>query len=61
VGTNPQVPLAQRLKRRHLLDVVKVEVLELEPVLEKYDPDESLGGDREAALVECHERDDVFC
>jgi hypothetical protein len=29
VGTNLQVPLAQRLERRHLLDVVRVEVLEL--------------------------------
>jgi hypothetical protein len=54
MGTHPQVPLAQCLERLHLLDVVWLEVLELQPVLEKHDPDEPPGGDREAALVKCH-------
>jgi hypothetical protein len=31
MGTNSEVPLAHRLERRHLLDVVRVEVLELGP------------------------------
>jgi hypothetical protein len=31
VGTDSQVSLAQHLERRHLLDVVRVEVLQLEP------------------------------
>jgi hypothetical protein len=34
VGTDPQVPLTQRLERRHLLDAVWVEVLKLKPVLD---------------------------
>jgi hypothetical protein len=33
VGSHAQVPLAQRLERRHLLDDVRVEVLKLQPVL----------------------------
>jgi hypothetical protein len=33
MSTNSQVPLAHRLERRHLLDVVRVEVLQLETVL----------------------------
>jgi hypothetical protein len=57
MGTNSQVPLAHGLKRRHLLDVVRVEMLQLEAVLEEASMDESPGGDREAALVEGHERD----
>jgi hypothetical protein len=31
VGTDSQVSLAQHLERCHLLDVVRVEVLQLEP------------------------------
>jgi hypothetical protein len=37
------------------LDVVRVEVLQLEPVHEEDVVDEPPGGDREAALVEGHE------
>jgi hypothetical protein len=37
------------------LDVVRVEVLELQPVREQHSSDESAGGDGEAALVEGHE------
>jgi hypothetical protein len=55
MGTNSQVPLAQRLEHRHLLDVVRVEVLQLEPVLVEDRSDEPLGGDGEAMLVEGHE------
>jgi hypothetical protein len=29
MGTNSQVPLAHRLERRHLLDAIRVEVLQL--------------------------------
>jgi hypothetical protein len=35
MGTYFQVPLAHRLECHHLLDAVRVEVLQLEPVLEK--------------------------
>jgi hypothetical protein len=38
------------------LDVVRVEVLELQPVREQHSSDEPDGGDGEAALVEGHER-----
>jgi hypothetical protein len=41
------------------LDVVRIEVLQLEPVLEEHRPDELPGGDGEAALVEGYELDDV--
>jgi hypothetical protein len=34
-GTDSQVPLAHHLERCHLLDVVRVEVLQLEAVLEE--------------------------
>jgi hypothetical protein len=33
MGTYPQVPLAHCLERRHLLDAVRVEVLQLEAIL----------------------------
>jgi hypothetical protein len=55
VGTDIEVPLAHRLERSHLLDVVRVEVLELQPILKQHPADESTGGDGEAALVEGHE------
>jgi hypothetical protein len=35
MGTYPQVSLAHHLERCHLLDVVRVEVLQLEAVLEE--------------------------
>jgi hypothetical protein len=57
MGTNSQVPHAHRLKRRLLLDVVRVELLQLEAVLEEDSTNEPPGGDGEAALVEGHERD----
>jgi hypothetical protein len=44
---------------RQQLDAVRVEVLQLEAILEEDPPDEPLGGDGEAALVEGHERDHV--
>jgi hypothetical protein len=56
MGIDSQVPLAHRLERRHLLDVVRVEVLQLKPVLEEDSADEPPDGDREAALMESHER-----
>jgi hypothetical protein len=39
-----------------LLDAVRVEVLELQPVREHHSLDEPTSGDGEAALVEGHER-----
>jgi hypothetical protein len=59
MDTYPQVPLAHRLERRHLLDVVWVEVLQLEAILEEDPPDEPPDGDGEAAFLEGHERDHV--
>jgi hypothetical protein len=35
MGTYPQVPLTRRLERRHLLDVVRVEMMQLKAVLEE--------------------------
>jgi hypothetical protein len=57
MGTDSQVPLAHHQEHHHLLDAVWVEMLQLEPVLEENSTDESPGGDREAALMEGHERD----
>jgi hypothetical protein len=54
MDTNSMVPLAHRFEHRRLLDVVRVEVLELKPVLEQHPADESLDGDGEAALMEGH-------
>jgi hypothetical protein len=59
MGTDSQVPLTQRLEHLHLLDVVRVEMLQLEPVLVEDHSDEPPGRDGEAALVEGHERDDI--
>jgi hypothetical protein len=56
MGADSEVPLAHRLERRHLLDIVQVEILELQPILEQHPADEPTGGDGEAALVEGHER-----
>jgi hypothetical protein len=44
MGTDSKVPLAHRLKRSHLLDVVWVEVLKLQPVLEQHPADEPPAG-----------------
>jgi hypothetical protein len=56
MGTNSHVLLTHHLERRHLLDAIRFEVLQLKPVLEKDATDEPPDGDREAALVEGHER-----
>jgi hypothetical protein len=56
VGSDAKVPLAHRFECGHLLDVVRVEVLELQPVREQYPANEPVGGDGEAALMEGHER-----
>jgi hypothetical protein len=45
MGTNSKVPLAHRLERSRLLDVVRFEMLELEPVLEQHPADEPTGED----------------
>jgi hypothetical protein len=37
-----------------LLDAVRIEVLQLEPILKENRPEEPSGGDGEAALVEGH-------
>jgi hypothetical protein len=55
MGTDSQVPFAHRLERCHLLDAVRVEVLQLKPILEEDSTDEPPDRDEEAALVESHE------
>jgi hypothetical protein len=55
VGANAEVPLAHRFKCGHLLDVVWVEVLELQPGCEQHPVDEPTGGDGEVALMEDQE------
>jgi hypothetical protein len=55
VCTDAEEPLTHCLKGSHLLDAVRVEVLELQPVREQHSSDESASGDGEAALVEGHE------
>jgi hypothetical protein len=55
MGTDSEVPLAHSFERHHLFDAVRVEVLELKPILEQHPADEPTGGDGEAALMEGHE------
>jgi hypothetical protein len=55
VHADAEEPLAHCLKGSHLLDVVRVEVLELQPVRKQHSSDESAGEDGKAALVEGHE------
>jgi hypothetical protein len=55
VHTDAEEPLAHCLEGIHLLDVVRVEVLELQPVRKLHSSDEPTSGDGEAALVEGHE------
>jgi hypothetical protein len=50
MSANSQVPLAHRLEGRHMLDAVRVEVLQLEAVLEEDSTNELPGGDGEASL-----------
>jgi hypothetical protein len=56
MGADAEVPLAHRFECSHLLDAVRVEVLELQPIREQHPTDEPAGGDREAAFMEGHER-----
>jgi hypothetical protein len=56
VDADAKVPLAHRFECAHLLDVVRVEVLELQPVHEQHPANEPDGRDKEVALVEGHER-----
>jgi hypothetical protein len=56
LGADAKVLLAHHFEGGHLLDVVRVHVLELQPVREQHPADEPTGRDREAALVEDHER-----
>jgi hypothetical protein len=57
MGTYSQIPLAHHLKHHHLLDAVRVEMLQLKPVLDQNSAGEPPGGDGEAALMEGHKRD----
>jgi hypothetical protein len=59
VRTEAKEPLAHGLKGSHLLDAVRVEVLELQPIREQHSSDEPAGEDGEATLVEGHERHHV--
>jgi hypothetical protein len=56
-GIDSQVPLAHCIERRHLLDIVRVEMLQLEAALEEDSVGEPPSGDVEVVLVEGHERD----
>jgi hypothetical protein len=55
VRTDAEEPLAHCLEGNHLLDAVRVEVLELQHVREHHSSDEPADEDGEAALVEGHE------
>jgi hypothetical protein len=59
VSTYAEEPLAHCLEGSELLDAVRVEVLELQPVREQHFSDEPVGGDGKATLVEGHERHHV--
>jgi hypothetical protein len=59
VRANAKEPLAHRFKSSHLLDAVRVEVLKLQPLRGQHPANELAGGDREAVLVEDHERHHV--
>jgi hypothetical protein len=56
VRANAKEPIAHHFKSSHLLDAIRVEVLELHPVHEQHPADELANGDGEAELVEDHER-----
>jgi hypothetical protein len=55
VGTDAEVPLTHRFKHDHLLDAIRVEVLELQSIREQHPTDEPADGDGEATLMEGHE------
>ena len=59
VGDDPQESLTQGDERRHVLDPIGVEVLQLYLVIEQQSSKESVGGGGELALMEAHERDDI--
>ena len=59
VGLAAQVPLTQGLERRHVLDAVRSQMLELETGPLEGTPEEGAGRDSEAPLVESHERHHV--
>jgi hypothetical protein len=60
MGTDSQVPFAHRLERRHLLDVVWVEVLELKLVLEEDSMNEPPSGDRGHPATRRHPRPSIM-
>jgi hypothetical protein len=55
VSADAKVPFAHRFECGYLLDVVRVEVLELQPIREQHPTDELTGRDGEAALAKDHE------
>jgi hypothetical protein len=59
VHADAKEPFTHYFKGSHLLDVVRVEVLKLQPVHEQHPADKPAGGGGEAALVESHERHHV--
>jgi hypothetical protein len=56
---HPEIPLTQHLKRRQMLDVVRVEVLELKAVGPQDGADEPSARHRKSTLVEGDERDHI--
>ena len=56
VGTDPQKYLTQGDERRHVLDSVGIEVLQLDLVVVQQPPKKSVGGGHEPTLMEVGER-----
>ena len=59
VGADPQESFAQRDERRHVLDPVEIEMLQLKLVEVQQPPEEFVGGGREPTLVEVGKRHHV--
>jgi hypothetical protein len=59
VGFNPQIPFAQRDEGHDVLDPIRVQVLQLDPVVVQQSPEEWMGRNHESALVEGREGHDV--
>jgi hypothetical protein len=59
VGLDPQVSLTQRDESHDVLDPVRAEVLQLDPVVVKEPSEEGMRGRRNPALVEVREGDDI--